>query len=83
MKTVAGLLVLSVVLLVATFGQGSMSHTLLPQPDPPPEQAAHEAFHRPIGSILFLATGVSFLVALLTGLVAGVEGMIRLARERG
>ncbi|MHB1557649.1 MAG: hypothetical protein ACYC61_09235 [Isosphaeraceae bacterium] len=57
MKIAGWLLLLSVALLLATFGHAAMSHTLLPQPDPTAEQAAHEAFHHPIGMTLFLATG--------------------------
>lgn len=76
MKTAGWLLLLSVALLVATFGHGMWSHMLLPQPDPTSEQA-HEPFHRPIGNTLFLATGVSFLAANPVGLVVGVAGLVR------
>lgn len=83
MKTAGWLLLLAIALLLATFGHGMMSHTLLPQPDPTPEEAAHEAFHHPIGMTLFLATVVMFLAAILAGVVAVVEWLVRLARGRG
>jgi multisubunit Na+/H+ antiporter MnhC subunit len=68
-KVTLGLLLVSLALAVAFFAHGMVTGTDLPYPDPTPTQAAHERFHRPIGTALFLAAGISFVACLASGVV--------------
>ncbi len=80
MKVTLALLVLSLGLAVAFLVHAIATGVVIPYPDPTPEQAAYERFHRPIGSALFLAAGASFAAYLASAVVA--VGLKMIGRQR-
>lgn len=81
-RATLGLLLLSVVLLVAFFGHALGTHIMLPYPDPTPVQAAHERFQGAISDVLFSMTGASFAACVLSGVIAACRWLMgRLRRS--
>jgi|GEM_PF-6166388 hypothetical protein len=69
-KVAAGLFVVAVLLSAAFLTHGVATGVGVPYPDPTPEQAAYERYHRGISQPLFLAAGVAWLVAVVAAAVS-------------
>ncbi len=83
MKVAIWLLVLSLAFAAVFFGHAIWSGVLLPYPDPTPELAAKERFHRPISSAHFLATAGSSAAYLVAAVVAICAWVVRKLGARG
>ena len=76
-KIVAGLFLLAVALSLAFFGHALATGIAVPYPDPTPEQAAHERYHRAISDPLFAVTAACWSLAGFAGLIRAGRWLLR------
>jgi hypothetical protein len=82
MKVAFWLFLLAIGFGVACLGHAMATGTMLPQPDPTPEQVAHEQFHHPLGVMLFAMSGTLFAASLATATFASFAWVVKWLRSR-
>jgi hypothetical protein len=81
-KVVVGLVVLAVLLSAVWMGHGVATGIGVPYPDPTPEQVAFERYHMGTSNLLFLASGVSWLVAIVCSATCAGRWLLRGGRAK-
>lgn len=76
-KIAVGLLLLALLLSAIWIGHGLATGIAVPYPDPTPEQAAYERYHRGISDSLFLTAGAGWFAAVAVAAASIGRGLTR------